>query len=84
MSAPSSCRWRSRAARMAAAHVRKFGGCAAKRFTDRGMNNAMPPLHETRINTAHFGGAVSHYLCRDVYFQLRRISKRLQRREPRR
>jgi len=34
--------------------------------TDRGINNATPPLHETRINTDDFMGAVSHYLCRDV------------------
>jgi hypothetical protein len=39
------------------------GSCS---FTDRGINNATPPLHETDINTDDFGGAVSHYLCRDV------------------
>jgi hypothetical protein len=34
--------------------------------TNRGINNARPPLHETRISTDDFRGAVSHYLCRDV------------------
>jgi len=48
------------------AFAKRTGVLARKPHTDRGINNATPPLHETRINTDDFRGAVSHYLCRDV------------------